>query len=53
MIELVSQNAGLIGLLFFFSVFVGVAAWAFYPGRKATIESYKFIPLSEENHGRK
>ena len=42
-------DAGLIGLIFFFAVFVGIAIWAFQPGRKQQIESHKYIPLEEES----
>ncbi|MBV1901882.1 MAG: cbb3-type cytochrome c oxidase subunit 3 [Kordiimonadaceae bacterium] len=45
MIEWLSNNAGLTGLLFFFSVFSGVAIWAFRPSARHTIEAHKFIPL--------
>lgn len=50
MIDIISANAGLIGLLFFFSVFVVIALWAFMPAQKNLIESYKYIPLSEEKN---
>ncbi|MGE0754322.1 MAG: cbb3-type cytochrome oxidase subunit 3 [Alphaproteobacteria bacterium] len=50
MIDFISQHAGVIGLLFFFSVFSGIAIWAFRPKNKQMIESYKYIPLSEETH---
>ena len=49
MIDAISQHAGIIGLLFFFSVFTGIALWAFRPGNKNSIESHKYIPLSEDN----
>jgi cbb3-type cytochrome oxidase subunit 3 len=42
------EHTGLIGLLFFFSVFVVIAFWALKPSNKKTIESYKYIPLSED-----
>ncbi|MFW0777894.1 MAG: cbb3-type cytochrome oxidase subunit 3 [Rickettsiales bacterium] len=45
-----SADAGLIGLLFFFAVFVGIAVWAFRPSNKKQIESHKYIPLAEESH---
>lgn len=45
-----SIDAGMIGLLFFFTVFCGIAIWAFRPKNKIHIESYKYIPLSEESH---
>lgn len=50
MMDMLASHAGVIGLLFFFFVFVGIALWAFRPGRKNVIESYKYIPLSEESH---
>ena len=42
--------AGLIGLIFFFTVFVGIAIWAYRPSAKQYFESLKYIPLSEDNH---
>jgi cbb3-type cytochrome oxidase subunit 3 len=45
MIDWLTDNAGLTGLLFFFSVFLTVALWAFRPGAKQTIEAHKYIPL--------
>lgn len=45
MIDWLSDNAGMTGLLFFFSVFCGVVFWAFRPSKKEQIESYKLIPL--------
>ena len=48
MIDYINSNAGVIGLLFFFSVFVGVALWSFSPSRKEKIESYKYIPIVED-----
>ena len=35
-------------LLFFFVVFVAVAAWAYWPANKTMLESYKDIPLRED-----
>jgi cbb3-type cytochrome oxidase subunit 3 len=48
MIEWLSINAGVTGLLFFFTTFLGVCIWAFRPKAKQTIESYKNIPLEED-----
>ena len=45
-------DIGLIGLLFFFSVFVGIALWVYHPKRKSKVESYKNIPLNEDEHDR-
>lgn len=47
-----SADAGLVGLLFFFCVFVGVAIWAYTPKRKQEIESHKYIPFSEDENDR-
>ncbi|MBN66378.1 MAG: hypothetical protein CMM94_02275 [Rickettsiales bacterium] len=44
------ENASLIGLLFFFSFFVGVAVWMFRPGMKSRIEPLANIPLNEDDH---
>lgn len=49
MMGILHQHPGTIGLLFFFSVFIGIVFWAFRPGRKKLIESYKYIPLTEEH----
>ncbi|MET0155306.1 MAG: cbb3-type cytochrome c oxidase subunit 3 [Rickettsiales bacterium] len=43
-----SVHLGMIGLLFFFAVFVGVVIWAYNPKRKKRIEDQKHIPLREE-----
>ena len=49
MIEWLSNNAGLTGLLFFFTVFLVVAIWAFRPSARQSIEAHKFIPLDSSN----
>lgn len=41
-------SIGTIGLLFFFTVFVGVAIWAYLPRNRAAIEAHKNIPLEDE-----
>ncbi len=46
------DNAGIISLLFFFCVFVGVAVRTYRPGIKQTLQSYAFIPLEEDSDGR-
>ena len=43
-----NAEMGMIGLLFFFTFFVGVAIWAYLPHNKKKIEAYKNIPLSED-----
>lgn len=44
-----SADYGLVGLLFFFTFFVGVAVWAYTPRRKKQIEALKYIPLNEDD----
>lgn len=45
------ELAPIIGLLFFFTVFVWIAVTTYRPSAKKTIQSYAFIPLKEEqNH---
>lgn len=42
-------DAGLVGLLFFFAVFAGIAMWALWPSNRDQLESHKFIPLSGDD----
>lgn len=44
-------HAPVIGLLFFFLVFVGIAVWALRPSNKTRLQSYAEIPLKGDNHG--
>lgn len=48
MIDWLTTNAGLAGLIFFLSVFLFVVGWAFRPAAKEVIESHKYIPLTED-----
>lgn len=48
MINWLAENAGMTGLLFFFSVFCGIVYWAFRPSQKQIIEDHKYIPLKED-----
>ena len=48
MIDWLSDNAGLSGLLFFFFVFLVIAVWAYRPKAKEAIEAHKYIPLAED-----
>lgn len=43
----VVHHAPLIGLLFFFMFFVGMAAWVYRPGAKAKYQSFASIPFEE------
>lgn len=49
MIDFVTSNATLIGLLFFFSFFVVVLIWVYRPGTKSTYKKYAEIPLKERD----
>lgn len=43
-----AQNAGVIGLLFFFIFFTLMAVWVYRPGAKQTYARHADIPLKEE-----
>lgn len=45
MIDWLTNNAGMSGLLFFFVVFLAIVIWAYRPSVRENIESYKNIPL--------
>lgn len=51
MIDMFIEHAPIIGLLFFFIVFVGIAIWALYPSNKEQLQRYGEIPLREDIHG--
>lgn len=48
--DFIINNAGKIGLLFFFLVFIGVVVWLYAPGRKKKIEKHKEIPFKENDY---
>lgn len=48
----IASHAGLIGLLFFFFVFLGIGVWLFRPGMKSRLEPLGSIPLNEDNYDR-
>lgn len=50
MLDFISRNAGMLGLLFFVIIFACIAFWALRPSNKEKIESYKHIPLKEESN---
>ncbi len=47
MIDFLSQNAGLIGLIFFFIFFCAVVLWVMRPGTKADYKNSASIPFKE------
>ncbi|MBL4590149.1 MAG: cbb3-type cytochrome c oxidase subunit 3 [Alphaproteobacteria bacterium] len=50
MMDFLSQNAnaGMIGLLFFFVIFVVFVSWLFRPGAKEEYKQHGEIPLRKE-----
>lgn len=48
MMDWISSNAGMIGLLFFFVFFIGMALWVFRPGAKSSYDAKARIPLNED-----
>ena len=42
-----SGSAGLIGLLFFFAIFTGIAIWAYWPANRDQLEAHGRIPLED------
>ena len=48
MMELAATYAPMVGLLFFFCVFVSIAVWAWRPSAKKNFEALGMIPLKED-----
>ena len=44
-----SGDIGVIGLLFFFTIFMGIAIMVYTPKRKEQIEALKNIPFMDED----
>jgi cbb3-type cytochrome oxidase subunit 3 len=53
MIDAFITHAPVIGLLFFFTVFIGVIAWMIRPGMKQKMQQYGRIPLKEDQNGQR
>ena len=51
MMHLFASYAPVVGLVFFFTVFVGIAVSVLRPSVKKQIESFGEIPLQEDHHG--
>lgn len=49
--SMILDHAPLVALLFFFTVFVGIAVRTYRPGVKQKLQEQAFIPLKEEHHG--
>jgi cbb3-type cytochrome oxidase subunit 3 len=48
--DFISDNAGMLGLLFFFSVFVSLVLWTFRPSAKETYQSIAKTALQEDEN---
>ena len=51
MIEAFITHAPVVGLLFFFCMFVAIAVWALRPSAKQRLQALAYIPLKEDSHG--
>ena len=51
MMETFAHIAPTLGLLIFFSIFMGVVIWVALPGSKAKLQEHAKIPLKEEQNG--
>jgi cbb3-type cytochrome oxidase subunit 3 len=47
-----SSAYGLIGLLLFFCLFIGILIWVFRPGSKEAFKKYGYIPLKDDTDER-
>ena len=45
-----SADFGLVGLLLFFGLFVGILVWLFRPGAKKKFKQFGDIPLEDHKH---
>lgn len=50
MIDWISANAGIIGLIFFFTFFIFMALWVYRPGAKKSYQQKAHIPLNEDQN---
>jgi len=51
MIDWLAHYGPQIGTLFFFTTFVGIAVWAFWPSNKTVLDECGKIPFKEQDHG--
>ena len=47
MLNNVSTDTTIIGLIFFFAVFLSIAIWVYRPSKKKQMEDFANIPLNE------
>lgn len=50
MLDWLTTNAGMVGLVFFLTFFVLTAVWIFRPGSKKSYQDNALIPFKEQNH---
>lgn len=48
-----SSQFGMIGLLLFFAIFVGILIWLFQPGAKEKFKKHGNIPLEDDKNERR
>ena len=51
MMDWLATQGGLLVLVMFFALFLGVAVWAYRPSGKGQMEDYGNIPLRETGDG--
>lgn len=51
MMDWLTQHAGTVGLVLFFTLFVCFGIWAYRPSNKKKLEKYGRIPLEESHDG--
>lgn len=51
MMDIAATYAPIVGLLFFFIIFVCIAIWAWRPSAKKNFEQLGMIPLKEDDNG--
>lgn len=47
--ELIAHYAPMVGLLFFFIIFLAITLWTWLPSNKQRLGEYATIPLKEEH----
>ena len=50
-LDWLTHNSAIITTIFFFTMFVGIAIWAYLPKNKDVIQSDAMIPFHEQEQG--
>lgn len=45
-----SADFGMVGLVLFFTLFLGVLVWLFWPGKTQKFKEHGTIPLKDDNY---